>query len=195
MSCEVCGNPEVVGVASCGFGPISTAFCADCAEKRLAPYGIMVAYVSCAGEYPDDINDAYVAEVQRILKELGKTEEEFAADVHQANVQMYEDMERMEKENPILMRDGYPTTPVHFEDMELEGVIDVICYRYQDAGVDKIVKLAKKVAEVGYGERLDVIINAVPIDDWGEEVFFIVSFAYVDVLDELFHFVKVVHKC
>ena len=134
MNCEVCGSPDVVGVASCGFGPISTAYCANCADKGLAPYRIMVAYISCAGEYPDDINEYYVNEVRRILKELGRTEEEFTADVHKANVEMYAEMERMEKENPILMRNGYPATPVSFEKMDLPEVIDEICHRYEDDG-------------------------------------------------------------
>ena len=41
----------------------------------------MVNYISCAGHWPQDINDTYQEEVRRQLKLHDKTEAEFAADV------------------------------------------------------------------------------------------------------------------
>lgn len=83
-TCDVCGKETDVVVCGSGMGPISYAYCEDCLLKGLEPYGGMVAYISCAGKYPDDIAPSYRAHIQHILKELGKTEEEFIADCDKA---------------------------------------------------------------------------------------------------------------
>lgn len=79
--CEVCSKETDVAVLCSGMGPISLAYCKDCAQKGLEPYGVMVAYISSAGHFPEAIGELYQKEVRRILKELGRTEEAFIKDV------------------------------------------------------------------------------------------------------------------
>lgn len=89
-TCDVCGNKTKVVVASSGYGPISHAYCKDCCEKGLEPYGTMVAYISGAGRFPEDINPDYVNDVRRILPLIGKTEEQFIADCEEADKEYQE---------------------------------------------------------------------------------------------------------
>ena len=79
--CDVCGKPTDVAVCASSCGPISLAYCRSCLEAGLEPYGIMLAYISGAGYWPDDINPAYQELVRKNLAFHGKTEEEFAAGV------------------------------------------------------------------------------------------------------------------
>ena len=90
LKCRVCGKPEnrpteehvVVGSV---FGAFSYALCNDCLKQGKEDYNNMVDYISCAGRWPDDINEAYQTEVRRQLKLHNKTEEEFAKDVEEAD--------------------------------------------------------------------------------------------------------------
>ena len=77
--CDVCGKQTNVAVCASSCGPISLAYCRSCLEAGLEPYGIMLAYISGAGHWPDDINPAYQELVRKNLAFHGKTEEEFAA--------------------------------------------------------------------------------------------------------------------
>ena len=80
--CEACGAENVKGaVAYSLFGAYSGAWCEDCLRTGRDSYSQMVSYISCAGRWPDDINEAYQQEVRRQLKLHNKTEEEFAKDV------------------------------------------------------------------------------------------------------------------
>lgn len=79
--CDVCGKKTDVAVLSSSYGPICYAYCEDCLTKRLEPYSAMVAYISCAGEFPNDINPIYVKDVRRILKEMNISEDKFIDDV------------------------------------------------------------------------------------------------------------------
>lgn len=80
LRCDVCGNPARV-VAASAYGATSYAFCDDCLEKGLEPYSGVVAYIACAGYFPEDIDEVYRADVRRMLPLWGKTEEEFIRDV------------------------------------------------------------------------------------------------------------------
>ena len=80
LVCDVCGKPARI-VAASAYGPISYAFCDECLKKGLEPYKGVVAYIACAGHFPDDINEEYRADVRRMLPLWGKTEEEFIKDV------------------------------------------------------------------------------------------------------------------
>lgn len=80
IACDVCGNPART-VAASAYGPISYAFCDECLKKGLEPYKGVVAYIACAGHFPDDINEEYRADIRRMLPLWGKTEEEFIKDV------------------------------------------------------------------------------------------------------------------
>jgi hypothetical protein len=55
--------------------------CEECLEKGLEPYNAMVTYISCAGRFPDDVNEDYQKYVRYVLSELGISEEQFIADV------------------------------------------------------------------------------------------------------------------
>lgn len=83
--CDVCGKENKVVVCASSMGAISYKYCEDCLQKGLEPYGGMVAYISCAGKFPEDINPKYVDYVRKVLNELGKTEEEFIADCDKSN--------------------------------------------------------------------------------------------------------------
>lgn len=50
-------------------------------RRGLEPYGGVVAYIACAGRFPEEINEVYRADVRRMLPLWGKTEEEFIRDV------------------------------------------------------------------------------------------------------------------
>ena len=82
--CEVCGAQGDVVVASSTMGAISFSYCEKCWNAGAEPYWALVAYIACAGDWPDDINEEYQEIVRSILKYLGKTEEEFAQDVKTA---------------------------------------------------------------------------------------------------------------
>jgi hypothetical protein len=87
--CDVCGKETQVAVAASSMGPVSLSYCENCLAKGAEPYEFMVAYISCAGNWPEDINQDSQARVRSILSYLGKTEEEFATDVA-AMVDKYE---------------------------------------------------------------------------------------------------------
>jgi len=85
--CDVCGKEEEIYVRSSTMGAISFAYCKDCLQKGLEPYNAVVAYISCVGRFPDDINENYQNYVRNILKELGISEEQFIKDVDKMNAE------------------------------------------------------------------------------------------------------------
>lgn len=86
--CDVCGRKAPVCVACSAYGPISFGYCEDCLSKNLEPYSAVVAYIACAGRFPDEINEAYQHDVRRMLPLWNKTEEEFIRDVDAAIKEM-----------------------------------------------------------------------------------------------------------
>jgi hypothetical protein len=88
-TCDVCGkeNTEIYVCAST-MGAVSFGYCSDCLSKGLEPYDAMVAYIACAGRFPDDINEMYQRQVRRILKWLKISEEKFIEDVNKAITEM-----------------------------------------------------------------------------------------------------------
>lgn len=79
--CDVCGRDGKVAALCSTMGPVSFSYCHDCILKGLEPYDAMVSYISCAGKFPDDINDKYKMLIRNILKGLNITEEKFIRDV------------------------------------------------------------------------------------------------------------------
>lgn len=71
-TCDVCGKQADVAVCASSCGPISLAYCRDCLEAGLEPYGIMLAYISGAGYWPDDINPAYQELVRKTWRSTTK---------------------------------------------------------------------------------------------------------------------------
>lgn len=53
LRCNVCGKPARV-VAASAYGATSYAFLGDCLAKGLEPYSGVVAYIACAGHFPED---------------------------------------------------------------------------------------------------------------------------------------------
>jgi hypothetical protein len=80
--CDVCERKVKTVFRASKFGPVSFEYCESCLEKGLEPYWAMVAYISAAGSFPDDINSDYVSLVRRILKELNVSEQQFIKDVN-----------------------------------------------------------------------------------------------------------------
>ena len=78
--CDVCGKETKVVVCASTMGPVSLAYCKDCHANKAEPYGFMAAYVSCAGEWPNDIAPSVQERVRRLLVFHHKTEEEFSKD-------------------------------------------------------------------------------------------------------------------
>ena len=88
--CAVCGKKTNVIVAASAFGGTSYAYCKECFGNYLEPYHAMVDYISCAGYFPDDINETYQAICRENLKGLGISEEKFIEDVRKT-VEDYEE--------------------------------------------------------------------------------------------------------
>ena len=80
-NCNVCGKRDKLYVAASTMGPCSYAYCEECLSKGLEPYSAMVDYISCAGYFPQDVNEIYQKHCRHILKELNISEEKFIADV------------------------------------------------------------------------------------------------------------------
>jgi hypothetical protein len=91
--CDVCKKNEMQGVYSSSCGPISFAYCGECAVKGAEPYGALVAYISGAwtlSEWDDKKTQEYYRPNQLVkvtLEVAGKTFEEFVIDVRAAIVE------------------------------------------------------------------------------------------------------------
>jgi hypothetical protein len=80
--CEACGAKNVKGAVACSlFGSYSGSWCEKCLREGRDSYSQMVSYISCAGPWPDGINESFQEEVRRQLKLHNKTEEEFKRDL------------------------------------------------------------------------------------------------------------------
>lgn len=84
LKCAGCKKAEGITVVCSMFGATSFALCDKCLQEGREDYRNMVNYISCAGHWPQDINDIYQEEVRRQLKLHNKTEEEFRNDVEEA---------------------------------------------------------------------------------------------------------------
>lgn len=91
--CDVCGTETKVVAHASTMGSITCEYCEECHNKVLEPYDIMVTYISCAGRFPDDINENYRNLCRNILKELNISEEQFIKDVDAAIKEMDDEYE------------------------------------------------------------------------------------------------------
>ena len=82
--CAVCGKETGCNSVCSIFGAYSFLICEDCWSAGKEPYRNIVDYISCAGQFPEDINEEYRREVRNQLKLHNKTEEEFIKDVEKA---------------------------------------------------------------------------------------------------------------
>lgn len=101
-TCAVCGRESDVVVCCSIFGATSYAYCKDCFDNYLEPYNAMVAYISCAGVFPDDINEEYQRMCRHILNGLGISEEKFIEDVKK----MHDDIAELDRELEEFYYDG-----------------------------------------------------------------------------------------
>lgn len=81
VKCEVCGKFDQPIVVCGAFGAYSYNICIDCLTEGKEPYKNMVAYISCAGRFPEDINETYQKLVREQLKLHNITEDQFIHDV------------------------------------------------------------------------------------------------------------------
>lgn len=81
--CQVCGKHEAVGVACSATGPLSIAYCQECAGSRREPYWALVASLSGTRDM-DEVGEWYKPVIEATLKAEGKTVEELLRDVRQA---------------------------------------------------------------------------------------------------------------
>lgn len=80
--CNVCGKEtDKLYVCCSSCGAESFAYCEDCLRAGAEPYSALVSYISCAGNKPEDINEAYRNIIKATLKRLNVSEEKFWADV------------------------------------------------------------------------------------------------------------------
>ena len=80
--CDVCGRSAAVTVCCSACGGQSFAYCRQCLRSGAEPWGTLVSYISCAGRYPEDVNEEFRTIVRDTCARLGRTEEEFAAAVN-----------------------------------------------------------------------------------------------------------------
>ena len=92
MKCDVCGKEREAFVAASAYGPISFAYCEECLASGREPYSAMVAYIACAGHFPEDINEAYQKDVRRQLEFHGVSEEKFIKDVEDCIKEMADEI-------------------------------------------------------------------------------------------------------
>lgn len=89
-TCEVCGANGLTVVCCSSLGAVSHAYCYDCWNDGLEPYGTMVGCVSGCGDSIDDVNESAQDIIRRSLSKIGKSVEEFNEAVAQANRTMEE---------------------------------------------------------------------------------------------------------
>ena len=96
VKCEVCNDEPAIGVYSVPGVPMSCAYGERCIKAEAHPWGVLVANVSCIG----DLSKAapWVVEmVDATCKHLGKTREQFDADVAKANKDMNDYFEQLQQ--------------------------------------------------------------------------------------------------
>lgn len=103
LKCAVCGKSVTEDssfVCASSFGGTTFRFCRDCFHKGVEPYGNMVSYISCAGRFPDDINETFQKRVRDNLSKLGISEEQFIKDVDDCIAQ-WDDLESSEEPSDV----------------------------------------------------------------------------------------------
>lgn len=83
--CDVCNENESIGVASSWLGAFSSAYCRRCATEGAEPYWAIIATATMGrlGTFQDFV-PAFQDTVMATLKILGKTIEEYWADVEKS---------------------------------------------------------------------------------------------------------------
>lgn len=91
LPCDVCGESHPTNVVAAGPGPCSYLYCQRCLRAGYMPYPGLVAYLYTV--WPEVVPE-FVEGVKATLAFLGKTMEEFEADIAEANKALDEYMDR-----------------------------------------------------------------------------------------------------
>lgn len=144
MKCDICGKEANCTVAASAFGPISFDYCDECLHRGKEPYRAVVAYIACAGHFPDDINELYQDAVRRQLKLHNVSEEDFINDVEES-IKLYEKdemtMSHVDMVKEVIKQNiedalfgifdcGNTTGDAMYPLLNKEGVRVFICYDY-----------------------------------------------------------------
>lgn len=90
LICDVCGNEEAIGVASSTLGAVSFAYGKRCLSEHAEPYGMLVATVAMCGGRGEVAKWVHPI-IDGTMKVLGKTFDEFDADVATETERMMSD--------------------------------------------------------------------------------------------------------
>ncbi|HHT7153096.1 hypothetical protein P4I89_08490 [Bacillus cereus] len=94
MKCDVCNaSDNIVGVFASSLSPATFAYCKSCAESSAEPYGVLVTRLSVSlfssADYDSQVRDSVKSIVDSSLRIVGKTKEQFFADLDVA-IKKYE---------------------------------------------------------------------------------------------------------
>ena len=95
--CEVCGQIKPVQVCSSTLGAVSFAYCKDCLEAGLEPYGMLLAYMAACDLTYDTVNNSYVELIDRCLIANHKTLDQFNNEVREESIKLDLEMEEYYK--------------------------------------------------------------------------------------------------
>jgi hypothetical protein len=95
LTCQVCGEEPAVGVVAMPGVPISFAYGRNCLSANAHPYDIVVANTADVDGY-DNSADWWKQIVDDTLAHLGKTREQFDADVAEFAAEEAEYLKRLE---------------------------------------------------------------------------------------------------
>jgi hypothetical protein len=95
-TCEVCAKNQAIGVCSVPGVAYSAAYCAECLKANAHPLFILVAGTACNGGL-DHCASWWKEMVTDTLKHLGRTEEEFTAQVNEEIRQEIQQMDEGEQ--------------------------------------------------------------------------------------------------
>lgn len=97
LICSVCEDEPAIGVCCVPGVPISMAYGRKCLDANAHPWSILVANTACVSGY-DYAADWWKNMVLCTCKHLGKTLDEFKADVEKNILETKEELEKMERE-------------------------------------------------------------------------------------------------
>lgn len=95
--CEVCGEIKPVQVCSSMLGAVSFAYCKDCLEAGLEPYGALIGFMSACGLTYDNVNESYVELIDRCVVANHKTLDQFNQEVKDESIKFDLEMEEYYK--------------------------------------------------------------------------------------------------
>lgn len=127
--CDVCEENEMHGVFPSSCGPISFAYCYECATKGAEPYGALLAYVSTAygvEHWDNPATQEHFRNSQLVaatLEVAGKTFEEWVSDVRELIIKMDTEMNEMHRKEEL--QSEVQEEKKHYSYSELSSVYSI----------------------------------------------------------------------